>query len=320
MLTVHLVDGYRRHTGRRAFLQAFVIGVSSVVVALPWLWFNVSRFGHIVPVSGRAESHGFVVGANLLPALAAMVEDMLLLVRIPQRLEVSAGVQLFCGGILALVIGACVLWRRWLAANLSAGIGILTCFVVMLFLYYSLCFKAPHFLGRYFFPVVMLSSTVVAAILVSLVGQVRDTRTSIAAALAVVSAGVMCAALDVRTYLKGCEHLHFQVVDWVAANVPEDAWVGAIQTGTLGYYHERTINLDGKVDPNALAAQQKDRLSEYVLERNVEYIVDWAGIAMWASLPKYGAYFELIVDDRESNLAVLRRRTGVPRQYEGIHQ
>ena len=116
------------------------------------------------------------------------------------------------------------------------------------------------------------------------------------------------------------QHLHFQVVDWVAANVPEDAWVGAIQTGTLGYYHERTINLDGKVDPNALAAQQENRLSEYVLERNVEYIVDWAGIAMWASLPKYSAYFELIVDDRESNLAVLRRRTGVPRQYEGIHQ
>ena len=54
-------------------------------------------------------------------------------------------------------------------------------------------------------------------------------------------------ALDTRLYLRGTSHEHFQVIDWVEQNVPDDTWVAAVQSGTLGYYHDRTINLDGKV-------------------------------------------------------------------------
>ena len=70
----------------------------------------------------------------------------------------------------------------------------------------------------------------------------------------------------------------------------------------------RTINLDGKVDPYAFVARLDDRTSEYLLERNVEYVVDWSGIATWASLPQYKSSYDLLVHDPKLNLAVLRRR------------
>lgn len=324
LLLIHLVRTRRRRVGRRALAQAVVIGLCSLTVATPWLWFNLSRFGHIVPVSGRAESLGVPVGQNFLPAFAAMLENVLLVLRIPSALQDRTIVQVSSAGCLLALAGVAIWRRRWLAERFSPGVGVLACFSGALFIYYGVFFGMPSFLGRYFFPAVMFSALVAAAVTVSIVQQVRwpgDMRAAAkpkpgriagrrglvaAVGLAAVAA---CLGLDLRIYRKGTEHLHFQVVDWVRDNVPPDAWVAAVQTGTLGYYHDRTINLDGKVDPHAFAARRQNRIPDYVVERNVEYIADWVGIASWADVPAFAANYELIEKDVPRNLAVLKRRS-----------
>jgi hypothetical protein len=96
----------------------------------------------------------------------------------------------------------------------------------------------------------------------------------------------------------------------VQEHVANDSWVAAPQTGTLGFFHDRTINLDGKVNPAALAARLADgNATRYFLEqRQIEYLADWEGIAIWAKVPRIAAQFELVVDDPARNLAVFRRR------------
>lgn len=308
MLMIHILLGFRHRMARRAVFQALLIGLISVCTALPWLWFNVTRFGHVVPVSGRAESLDISFGHNLAPAFAAVVENVLIVLRIPSAYQDLAIVQVTCG--LAATALACVaLWkRRWLHSRFSTGTLILACFVGALFVYYALFFGMPSFLGRYLFPAVMLSALVAAAAIVNAASHASRPRQKTVFAVVLLCASVACTFLNVRIYVKGKDHLHFQVVDWVAANVSKDVWVGAVQTGTLGYYHDRTINLDGKVDPHAFAARQQDRIPQYVVERNVEYIADWAGIATWAEVPAFAANYELILKDAEQNLAVLRRR------------
>jgi hypothetical protein len=53
----------------------------------------------------------------------------------------------------------------------------------------------------------------------------------------------------------------------------------------------------------------------YVLnDTPINYLVDWAGIASWASTasaPQFGQAFEVVVDDKAANLGVLRRRVPV---------
>jgi hypothetical protein len=101
----------------------------------------------------------------------------------------------------------------------------------------------------------------------------------------------------------------------VNANVPNDVWVGAPQSGTLGYFHDRTLNLDGKVNPLALEALKERRRGEYIVESNAEYLVDWESLA-WPLPAKFltigdpvvARAFEVVVDDPSLNLAVLRRR------------
>lgn len=310
MLIIHVILAYRHHRLRRAFVQALMIGATSVMVALPWLWFNVTRFGHIVPVSGRAEALHVNFAHNLLPAFVAILENALLVLRIPTALEGKGGViVLSCGFVAAVPILVYMKWR-WLTERFSAGMGILACFVGVLFVYYALFFGMPCFLGRYFFPAVMLCAIVGAAVVTAIAAQARRNAHKTLLATVILLAAVACIGLDVRIYTRGREHMHSQIVDWVAANVPEKTWVGAVQTGTLGYYHDRTVNLDGKVDPYALAAREEGRIHEYVIERNVEYIVDWVGIAEWAERPEFAVNYRLLLAETERNLAVLCNHHG----------
>ncbi len=102
---------------------------------------------------------------------------------------------------------------------------------------------------------------------------------------------------------------HFQAVEWIEQNVPDNVWIAAVQTGTVGFFHDRTYNLDGKVSPAALEARLEDRIFDYVLERPIEYLIDWAGIASWVEDKRMAPHFDLVVLDEDRNLAVLRRTT-----------
>ncbi|MFZ0962459.1 MAG: hypothetical protein WAO35_16300, partial [Terriglobia bacterium] len=55
--------------------------------------------------------------------------------------------------------------------------------------------------------------------------------------------------------------------------VPADAWVAAGQTGTLGFFRSRVVNLDGKVNGAALRFQHTMPL--YLRQIDVDYVCDF---------------------------------------------
>jgi len=309
MLAIHLATGLRhRHIPRR-LAQGFIVGSVSVLIALPWLIFNHTRFGSVMPVSGQAESIRAGLAASLPEAMAVQLETMLVITRIPATLQVNPIFQILCAGaVLALLLLAT--WhRRWLAENLSVGLLSIGLYAVLLLAFYGLWFGAPHFLGRYLFPPMILFAVALAALIVRL----WHAQPRVLPRPELVSIGLLAAlwllAVDTRLYLHGTSHEHFQVVDWVEHNVPDNTWVAAVQSGTLGYYHDRTINLDGKVNPQALAARRTNTIPQYVADGPARYIVDWAGLIRWQDIPAIDAHFELIEHDASGNLAVFRRRT-----------
>jgi hypothetical protein len=61
----------------------------------------------------------------------------------------------------------------------------------------------------------------------------------------------------------------------MGAHVDPDARLGAFQAGIYGYFGQRdVVNLDGKVNQDALAALRGKRLHEYVQAQGVRYILD----------------------------------------------
>jgi len=303
--------------GRRAG-DAVVAGGLSLLVASPWLVYNKLAFGSVVPISGSAQSHSAAFGANLRMIPANLIEASLPYVRIPRALETAWPVI-----VVALVVLAGLGWAAWSLVGRRSLRSLRFYAITLVFCagiggYYGLFFGAPWFVSRYLSalsPLLWLLSIASAYLL--LAGLLRDRRTFMVSGAALTSMLLFVAVgLAVLQFRGGHSNGHRQVVDWVQKNVGERQWVGGIQTGTLGYFHDRTINLDGKVNPKALRARiERGDVRSYVLDETpINYLVDWVGIASWVSMesePRFGQAFEMVVDDKAANLGVLRRRAPV---------
>jgi len=320
VLCVHLfVAGQTSGGGyARRFIDCIVAGTTSVVVAAPWLIYNYRLFGSIVPISGTAQSYSTAMGSNLLLVPAKLFEASFLFVPLPGRFEALAVTPLISLALIALTFF--VLWRN-VAKNdavarrfLLIGVGLVVC----LGGYYGLAFGAPHFLARYLSivsPFLWVATAVTVVHVLSLV--LRDgVRIGHAFAVTVAVLGLIAAFIGGSTFARGFSqgtaHMHRPVAEWVDANVPVQTWVGAPQTGVLGYFHDRTLNLDGKVNPDALRVLLREgHILNYVVASKIDYIVDWVGMAEWVNLkelsPAFTEQFQVVEQDTERNLAALKR-------------
>lgn len=293
-------------------------GLLSLAVAAPWLLNNYLGFGSIMPSSGPAQSLNaeFAAHAALIPA--KIFEYLFPMLPVPRPFERRLVMMVIFGAVAVIIMLAFLVQvLRKGDSAVRAMVMAYTLHAVALVAYYGLFFGAPHFLSRYLAPLAPLF--IVAAVWVALdLGRlVMRTRPRFLALLYGWGGVVLSVALLIRLLLPGApQQGHEQVIAWTQENVPHEAWIGAVQTGTLGYWHDRTINLDGKVNPDALAARQTEgHVLAYVTESEIDYIVDWAGLASWLTRPEGQPYFaeafEVVVDDPATNLSVLRRR--IPR-------
>ncbi len=283
-----------------------------LLVIAPWLVHNQLGFGSIVPISGTAQSATAAYGGNvgLLPAV--LFEHTLPMLPIPSGLERNpVVVAVAAGSVLAIS-----LWFAWRVVCARGPLRLVVLGYALhggaLAYYYGFHFGAEHFLSRYlapFAPLLVMAAVVAVCDLARLLAGAKGQ--ALASATALLAFGLTGALLVFFATPSQREQGHFQVVAWVTENVDDATWVGAVQTGTLGYWHDRTINLDGKVNPEALAERLRiGTVLDYVTRSDINVLADWVGIATWIDEERFGFAdaFELIVNDPEANLAVLRRR------------
>ena len=280
------------------------------VLVAPWLIHNQILFGSIVPISGTAQSMTAGLGANagLLPAV--LFEQMFPMLPLPGRIETMLPVMLTTG-LAVVVVMATFIRRAWRAGG-AVWLMVMAYLIhaLAISVYYGFFFGAPHFLPRYTAPLAPLLIMALVTFVWDLAQRAGRQRAEMPMAVVAIGGILLSLALLGRLLLPGTNvQGHFQVVDWVDRHVPTDTWVGAVQTGTLGYWHDRTINLDGKVNPEALEARREQgHVLDYVVASEISILADWIGIAGWVENEGFGADFEVIVEDPTANLSVLRRR------------
>jgi hypothetical protein len=307
-----LVQGFApradpRETLPRRLTRTTVTGLVSIAVASPWLAFNYANFGHIVPVSGRAESLTGKFASNLAEMPIIWLEYLLALVPIPIGVQHSAWMPYVA--TLIVLAALALLYRTWPRLRgperrLAALLGV---FSGGLAVFYGLFFGAGWFLPRYFFPLAPWLMLPMCVLLVRVLARCAAPPLRCGVAFGILA---LITSVNARNQIAQAEHPHFQVVRWVQANVPERAWVGAVQTGTVGFFHDRTMNLDGKVNPDAYEALIQRRLHEYVVASPIEFLADWyPAMRDWMKSPVIASAFEVAHFDPEANVGALRRRT-----------
>lgn len=317
LLLAHLALGGEHAGGghRHRLNDCLVAGATSLLVAAPWLINNYALFGSIIPISGISESRNAHFGQNLPGLPATLFGSAFVFTPVPLILQQAAPVILMS----LICVPASLLGFWFFAAKLTLAsrrffLSSLI-FALCIACYYGLFFGASHFLSRYVAPLspfLWIATAATALFLLCLLFRtlVGFQRAAFSVVLVLVFGSAAFALSDVmRGHSKGTSQMHKQVVEWVQKNVSDSQWVGATQTGTLGFFHDRTINLDGKVNPVALRAiLQKGHVLEYARNSKIDYVADWYGMADWVKHdPQFAKEFEVVVRDEQVNLGVLRR-------------
>jgi hypothetical protein len=258
---------------RRALIRATaLLNGTALAVSAPWWIYNLAVFHRLMPQSGTAEAdYGFFVGRIVVFAGFAVHTalplpfDFLWAERVLRPIVYGA-----LAGALVLALRAWLALRRHpedrpvrLAIALAGSVAILA-------VWYGLTSGAWWMYLRYSAPLVLLGVPLVALALL----RISRGRAQTAILMTIVLAGTAGAVANLHGHLGPVRAISANLVQVELARraVPGDAMVGALQTGTLGYFRDRTVNLDGKV--NVAALTRRADLDAYCREAGIDWLVD----------------------------------------------
>jgi hypothetical protein len=259
-----------RYVFGRAILRCLVVGGTAVAVSAPWWLYNWIAFGHPMPTSGFAQQAVEISPDRTLAALEALTN-----VAVPWVFAGSHEALWDDALRVALVAGlaalAALARRRQLVgalepASRAFALLLLAAYAALVF-YYWLTFFADWFYIRYFAPLSLLAFVFVPALLAR---AAPGPAAAAAGALAVFAAVLLVLAWRGEGLFGASAH-HAQVA-LVGAHVPAGETVAAGQSGTLGYRRANVVNVDGKVNPEAL--KWRGRMWDYLDLRGIRWFAD----------------------------------------------
>jgi hypothetical protein len=309
----YLVRERRRGGRTRSAANAVWMTGTAFLVYSPWLVYGLVTVGRAIPESGAATrflslayAPFFGVGsADLVDSgpdggfIWAHVTRALSVLKVTpwthgffRTLErATAGTTLahagqVVGNIVGLaMLGAFAAWafvRRRRDGQVMRELSFLLLFSASLMAAYAFYVFGVFFFLRYLYPVFFVATIFGAVVLGEAVAAARRLsprpRTAVAALCVVYAAGHLYMGLNCCYGSVPVYHF-YDVATWVEENTDEDETIGVFQSGAIGYLSSRkVVNLDGKVNGDALAALQEKRLGDYVEEAGIDVLLDDATV------------------------------------------
>jgi hypothetical protein len=258
---------------RRGLVRATaLLNGTALAVSMPWWIYNLAVFHRLMPQSGTAEAdYGFFVGRIVVFAGFAVRTALPLPFDFlwPDWVFRPIAYGLVAVGLL-LALRVLLALRRHPEDRPARLAIVLAGSVAILGVWYGLTSAAWWMYLRYSAPLLLLSVPVVTLALL----RISRGRAQPAILGAIMLAGTAGAVANLHGHLGPVTAMSANLVQVELARrvVSEDAVVGALQTGTLGYFRDRTVNLDGKVNVAALA--RRADLDAYCREEGIDWLVD----------------------------------------------
>ena|GEM_PF-6655791 len=274
---------------RRFLLGPVVWFAGWAAATMPWWLYNIGLTGSPLPTSGLVQTMydpdttlkvSSEILRNLWYAVQVVLDHMILVGFTPLRMIGAVDVKSLAVLLTKLLVVVLFLrsarnaWRgdafpiclKW------RGMGFYYLYLLLLLAFYVLVFTVEWYMNRYLIPVAVLS-----AILVPL--SLRRMRPVCAQALLLICL-LFTLAFGAYSYTRATDSTYADHWGWVRDHLDDTTWVAAGQAGILGYYHQRTINTDGKVNTEIFGIRLGDRGS-YLCGRGVRYFIEWDGDIMF---------------------------------------
>ncbi len=276
LLAATLLFGKRQHPRRDV---AIVVGVASLML-VPWLAYCQWASGNPMPQSGIATSvgiRGYVPLMTIAPKIVLSIDPL----GFPKvrglatdQPTVMAALTLLAAALVALY------WARarpLLVPPSGAILLSLGAAVLCLLVYYPLVSSAGQFFERYFTPLKLLVFLLLAPPIVRGLAKI-DGRPLAGALVLIVATATVGSNLFwiARDYgLQWRSHLGFEAYEFERSPYAKGtSRIGMAESGRLGFLHpSRVVNLDGKVNVEALHALLAGRLDSYIQSARLDYIM-----------------------------------------------
>ncbi len=264
-----------KHSKKKA-LSFVILGTVSLLVSSPWWLYNFINFGSFMPSGGTAQQQiWFFADWRTIPLLTAILTNLL-----PHSYTFDKFLYGFNEAALKaiiLVILLLILKKYSNRKYFSFGIKnnsfltalLISSFILMLWYYFTSW--AVFFYPRYLSLLSLIGISLISILLV--IWNLRRKRLSYLLSLIMLLINIaLIAVVHLRIGFTGSTFYHEQRT-LIQRCVPEPETVAAAQTGTLGYFRKNVVNLDGKVNAEAIPYRYKGR--EYLRKKNIKWFCDW---------------------------------------------
>jgi hypothetical protein len=310
MLLDYLLLLRRRDTPLIVASRIFLIPLGVIALFGPWLLFNLVKSGSPLQDSGAATrflslayagyfgygTQGLAlkspdpsfIWAHLAHSVSTMkvIPPVHVLFRSIERMGTalgSGGDFRFIGNILgfvglALGGGAVLRWGKNAKRALRREVDFLLLFSILLLVSYATYIFGMFFFLRYFYPVFLVACIYCAFFLQDAFDwyarRSLPVRRGLIAAGAAYAVCFSCFSYS-QAFRSHPVSPYYDIARWVDANTRDADKIGVFQCGTIGYLsHRQIINLDGKVNREALEAIRTDCLEGYLEREGVDIVLD----------------------------------------------
>jgi hypothetical protein len=299
LMYVYNISTDRKISGKIIF--SLIIGG---LISVPWVIYSYIYFNSLMPISGQAEMINSHPGGNIIVFPSVIIEYLSLIIPVPYNFHINIPFFILCLLIITFIMF--IIKRNWTKIQLPERKMIVFFGIAlsMFIIFYGPFFETYYFVPRYLFP---FSAFLITFPLIALYNFQRIIRSKLFV-LSQIAFFIMMIVVSYIRYYEGNFHSHYHMVNWVEKNVNKEQWVGAFQSGTIGYFHDRTINLDGKVNPEALKALKEDKIYYYIADKKPDYLVNWQSTSMLIQFEPIKNNYNLIVNDTDNNISVFKRK------------
>jgi len=267
----------------------------ALIISSPWWLYNLLVFGNFQPTSGLAQKLWAIDFPRVKTALQILINHLSpfnysSLFWLPTKFVNYNYLVIFLdifhlflliGGIFILLSNRHSLSlrldldKKYFRRSIIFGL-LLAIFGLVLLLYYTLSSWALFFYHRYFCVFLLFG-----ILLSGVITGILFTRYPKLVIYFFIAVTILISMKYIFTVIKSRIKPYVSPqLKLVQDFVPEREYVGAGQSGRLGYFRERTINLDGKVNFYALRCQDitwdhQKGMPEFLRKNNINWICDW---------------------------------------------
>jgi hypothetical protein len=274
--------------------NVFLTASFAVVVTLPWLAYNMILGKTFLPNSGQAVRFVSLASGFKFLTYKAVYFDIghppFIYYWQTAQLAVKEIFSLL-NDVFSLVVGG-VLFVSWMWLDfrgfLREGKKTLFLFTFLLFIYcaYSFYIFGQWYFFRYFIPFaagyLLLLILAMNNIREAAIVRKRYAFPNYFKLLLLLVVIPLLIFKSTSVVYESCVNKRisgfYEMVDWVNSNTEKNAIIGSFASGIFGYYSERKFySLDGKTNHDAFVALKEKKIDDYIKEKKIDYIIEWAG-------------------------------------------